>query len=299
MTWTTPKTWATGELVTAAMMNTHVRDNEDALKGSLVGDGEASLIHRHASGTLGARPAAGNAGKLYVVTTAGVEELFLDDGGEWLQVPLMADGTDAKGDLIAHNGSRHARFPIGSDWDTPFADSAQSIGLRWRAPILNRNLSTVAITNTTDESELYSYTIPANSVGVNGGARLVAAGTFFANSGTTYRTLRVKLGGTTILESLYAWPAVATYSGHWAIDVSFMCNNNLAIQKWVARLKENRLSATDTWPTGAATVEGVGYAASTKDLSADQALVFTVQWAASSTNLIWTKQIAWIERLPG
>lgn len=27
MAWTTPRTWATGELVTAALMNTHVRDN--------------------------------------------------------------------------------------------------------------------------------------------------------------------------------------------------------------------------------------------------------------------------------
>lgn len=37
--WTSPRTWATGELVTASLMNTHVRDNLNALKeppGSLV-----------------------------------------------------------------------------------------------------------------------------------------------------------------------------------------------------------------------------------------------------------------------
>jgi hypothetical protein len=32
MTWTTPKTWATGEPLTASDLNTHVRDNLDALK---------------------------------------------------------------------------------------------------------------------------------------------------------------------------------------------------------------------------------------------------------------------------
>ena len=32
MAWTAPRTWVTGELVTAAMMNTHVRDNLDYLK---------------------------------------------------------------------------------------------------------------------------------------------------------------------------------------------------------------------------------------------------------------------------
>lgn len=30
--WTTPKTWSTGELVTASLMNSHVRDNMDFLK---------------------------------------------------------------------------------------------------------------------------------------------------------------------------------------------------------------------------------------------------------------------------
>lgn len=32
MAWTAPRTWSTGELVTATMMNTHVRDNLLALK---------------------------------------------------------------------------------------------------------------------------------------------------------------------------------------------------------------------------------------------------------------------------
>ncbi len=31
MAWTSPRTWTTGELVTAAIMNTHVRDNLNAL----------------------------------------------------------------------------------------------------------------------------------------------------------------------------------------------------------------------------------------------------------------------------
>jgi len=32
MAWTTPRTWVTRELVTAAIMNAHVRDNLSALK---------------------------------------------------------------------------------------------------------------------------------------------------------------------------------------------------------------------------------------------------------------------------
>jgi hypothetical protein len=32
MTWTTPRTWTAGEKVTAALLNTHLKDNLDALK---------------------------------------------------------------------------------------------------------------------------------------------------------------------------------------------------------------------------------------------------------------------------
>jgi len=32
MAWTSPKTWSSGELITAAMLNTYVRDNQTALK---------------------------------------------------------------------------------------------------------------------------------------------------------------------------------------------------------------------------------------------------------------------------
>lgn len=34
MAWTTPRTWATGEVVTASIMNTHVRDNLNAVGAS-------------------------------------------------------------------------------------------------------------------------------------------------------------------------------------------------------------------------------------------------------------------------
>ena len=35
MTWTTPKTWVTGEALTASDLNTHVRDNLDYLKDAI------------------------------------------------------------------------------------------------------------------------------------------------------------------------------------------------------------------------------------------------------------------------
>jgi hypothetical protein len=39
-TWTTPRTWTTGEVVTASMLNAHVRDNLDWLKAHTDARGE-------------------------------------------------------------------------------------------------------------------------------------------------------------------------------------------------------------------------------------------------------------------
>jgi hypothetical protein len=36
MAWTAPRTWVTGEVVTAAIMNTHVRDNLNAMESHLI-----------------------------------------------------------------------------------------------------------------------------------------------------------------------------------------------------------------------------------------------------------------------
>lgn len=48
MTWTSPRTWTTGELVTAAMLNTHVRDQFNA-----IGDPMASYTPTLTGITLG------------------------------------------------------------------------------------------------------------------------------------------------------------------------------------------------------------------------------------------------------
>ena len=64
MAWTTPLTWTAGELVTAAIMNAHVRDNENAILGGLVGVGftELDLL---GTGSAPAASAAGHATMYY------------------------------------------------------------------------------------------------------------------------------------------------------------------------------------------------------------------------------------------
>lgn len=101
--WTTPKTYG-AEVATASDRNTYERDNHEALHNTLVGDGSASgLIHRHKSGPLASRPAAGNAGRIYVATDSGTERAYYDDGTNWQEIPLLDDGATAaasEGDVL-------------------------------------------------------------------------------------------------------------------------------------------------------------------------------------------------------
>lgn len=78
MAWTTPRTWSTGELVTAANMNTHVRDQLRHLRGM---DGVAVIENAM---TVTVASAAGPTVTLQntqvTADTAGVIQ-FLDSGG--------------------------------------------------------------------------------------------------------------------------------------------------------------------------------------------------------------------------
>lgn len=80
--WTTPLTWTAGNL-SVANLNQYVRDNMDALKQGLVGDASADADIKQSikSGTLAARPAASQAGRLYTATNIFTQ--FEDNGTGW------------------------------------------------------------------------------------------------------------------------------------------------------------------------------------------------------------------------
>ena len=76
MAWTSPITWKAGQLVTAADLNTHVRDNQLALDqhghGGGGGDGSGTLGNLvKATFTDAAAPAAPGAGLTVIYTVSG------------------------------------------------------------------------------------------------------------------------------------------------------------------------------------------------------------------------------------
>ena len=114
MAWTSPRTWVTSELVTAALMNTHVRDNLTFLLTNLPDLSVASFTHTSSPYTAGASlvllgntaggnitinlpAAASNTGQYYYIKNTGTGTLTIDGNdaetieGETTQALLQND----------------------------------------------------------------------------------------------------------------------------------------------------------------------------------------------------------------
>jgi hypothetical protein len=112
--WTALRDWVTDEIPGATEFNQQLRDNLNVLLKTLTGDSSTQQKHAHATGTLAARPAAGNAGRLYYATDLGV--LFVDDGTNWLilsHVPQISERL--RDDFLLDTGGR---------WDETLTGSA-------------------------------------------------------------------------------------------------------------------------------------------------------------------------------
>ena len=65
MSWTTPRTWVTSETVTAALMNTHVRDNLNETCAPTAAAG-GDIVYADAANSMGSRLAIGDAGTVLI-----------------------------------------------------------------------------------------------------------------------------------------------------------------------------------------------------------------------------------------
>lgn len=184
-------------------------------------------------GTLAARPAAAIAGLLYWASDDAGGTLYRDTGAAWDKISLglteailKSLGT-TKGDIIAFTASATpARRAVGTDGQVLTADSAQADGVKWATPaaggvsVLDKVYTAVTVVNTTVETNLYSKSIAAGSLGTTGGLRLTIYGSHFNNTGAgvTYQ-FRVKFGATTVLNFQAPTFNASGVRGGWSMDV--------------------------------------------------------------------------------
>lgn len=260
MAYTTPRTWVTGEVVTAAFMNTDVRDNVGELKSTVELDTGGTLIHRHGYTALASRPAAGQGGRFWIASD-GAKNAYFDDGSAWRQI--------AEADTLT--------------------------------TILDRSHSTVDVTNTTTETSIYSKSIDANALGVNGGVRLFIAGDMLMNTAGTM-TLRVKLGSTTILASNTFSLTAESVRGKWTLEIWFLNQGvaNSQIMGTLFILAEQDAASWEISSLGGGSAGGLGgsgLGTAAEDTTSARTLDVTAQWSATSASLSFRKEMAVLEQL--
>jgi hypothetical protein len=108
-------------------------------------------------------------------------------------------GSAAQGDLLYRGASTWARLGAGTSGQV-----LQTLGAganpAWRTAWLDRDVAVATVTNTTTETAVYSFSVPANTLGTDKKLRLALIGDYLNDSGGSADiTFRVKLGATTVL----------------------------------------------------------------------------------------------------
>lgn len=143
----------------------------------------------------------------------------------------------------------------------------------------------VTIANTTTETVVGTFTIPANDavVGATYRARMIANVSFLASAQLTWRA---RLGG--VAGTLLAQAGPTTLSGtaqtnkESTVTVDLVCVSTGAAGTWFAMLEETR-NTTQTGSVGDVQL-GSSDGTITRDTTASNAFVITAQWAAASAS---------------
>ncbi len=222
---------------------------------------------------------------------------------EWAIDPALDLVTTAGDILQATAADVLARLAIGTKTQL-LAVNAAATALEYVQPgvsILDRDLDQVTVSNTTTETSIYSFSIPANTLGATGGIRLSLGGDGLNNDplGTGTLKVRVKLGGVTVLVTEAMDLTNSADAFKLALQV-WLLNSATGAQKWSAKLDINTGPASFTASLGDAVFafHAVGHVSSSIDTTSAQTLDITVEWSAASTNHSLSKELAVLELLP-
>ncbi|HVY68164.1 MAG TPA: hypothetical protein VHA30_04705, partial [Patescibacteria group bacterium] len=151
---------------------------------------------------------------------------------------------------------------------------------------LDTSNSGVTVTNTAAATTVYSYTVPANTLGTNKVLRLEIGGTLINNSGNARTvTLTLQYGGQTIVSQASGVFANNAAGGGWHATFYLMASSTSA---QVGSFQADAQTGGSTQEWGAS---GTG----TVDSTQSQNLVVQITLGTASTALTATKDIATLE----
>lgn len=123
MAWTTPRTWTDGEVVTASIMNAHIRDNENVLKTSIGNDGKFLGLSASTLADLSGTNLTGLVKLAASNTFSSGKHNFNSGSGTRVRIPVGTDKFD---------GAPGAKTP-GSVWtEGNYFHHVASNGNEWR-----------------------------------------------------------------------------------------------------------------------------------------------------------------------
>jgi hypothetical protein len=127
--------------------------------------------------------------------------------------------------------------PDPADWDDVTARTVQVVGLDGVAESVGRQAVSLFVLATQTgntagvETDLQTYTLPANTVSGDGDALMFYGAGLFGAVASADKRLRVKFGGTTIFDS----GALAITSQDWMLE-GWIVRTELAAQKCITRV---------------------------------------------------------------
>lgn len=214
-------------------------------------------------------------------------------GGGGSSAPI----TTTLGDLIVHNGANEVRLPVGPDGSVLVADSSATEGVEWQ-PIVSERLlyatismpsgNTVASTaaETTFET---TYNIPANTLTGGSVLHLRLAGVYGTHSTAPTVRIRVKLGGTTLLDTAAYTTTLSMSNRGWGVEAAIHCH----VAGASGVLEAQGVARFSTSAAAGVLLDMENTATSSVDTTTANALEVTVQWGTSnSANTITLRQMS-------
>ena len=183
MAWTNPKTWADGEIPDEDVMNTHIRDNLNALSthshSGAAGDGSADLagVDSITTDDQGSTPSAPGSNKVIIFSEGGVLKMR----------------AGASGSALTFSTTDHTHTVSESTQTSATSTSSTSTATSYAGGSAQQSVTFTPTSSTGDEQ--YAILHYASVVYTNANNQ---AGTFFMNfekDGTQQRELSVSFSG--------------------------------------------------------------------------------------------------------
>lgn len=187
-----------------------------------------------------------------------------------------------------------------TDGDTLYVGTGSAV--KGMSRVEDRSSSTTTVSNTTTETSVYSYSVPADALGSTGALRVTLFGTYTNTSGSNRTvTVKIKLGSTTLYQDVTG--NLSSNTDSRAVQFSFLLMNTASAssQKLTGNLRFGNAGAT-TSGTGnlgtTATTDAPIYGSASEDTTSAKTLNVTVTHSSAATTISFVRQAVIAELLP-